>query len=315
MGDLGGTTLKICISDNKGDLTDLEEFPVAKIRNNLSDLENFIIEKININFSIAQERNEKISAICLSFPCIVNNKNIIVLSTNIINEFKLSRIKEYFSVKYDVHFSIINDVNSATIGEQWKGVIGYSDNALYINIGTGLSMGIIANGKLYLGANNAAGEMAYCIDDFIKPFDPNIGPLEEKFSGFGFKKQILKELIKDAPESGTWFADNLKKDFSNLDTKLIFNAYKENDPVAIKIIQDGIKVLSIHLVNIILILNPELIVFGGGVSRDSECFIPQIQSYLRMSIPFIPQISKAKLGRTVGLYGAVRHILNSKGDY
>lgn len=312
--DLGGTNLKICLSDSNGKMTDQSESSITDIKNNVKDLEDLVIKKISQYYCKEKEKSIKISGICMSFPSIIDKENIIVLSTNIPNEFSLERLRTYFVTKYNVHFYLINDVNSATLGEQWKGAIGDCKNALYVNVGTGLSMGIIVNGELYTGTNNAAGEIAYCVETLTNNFSAIKAPLEEKFSGAGIKAKVLSEFKRKVPEPGTWLYKNLKEDFSNLDTKLIFEGYRNHDPVAIKVINKGILELSKHLVNIIFLLDPSLIVFGGGLSQDSDCFIPQIQSNLEKSLPFVPIIKTASLGRVAGLYGAVKHILISKGE-
>lgn len=201
-----------------------------------------------------------------------------------------------------------NDANVAALGEQWKGGGEGYQNMVMVTLGTGVGGGIILGGKILSGANGAAGEIGH-----IKVSDTETEPcgcgkcgcLEQFASANGIvrvtKKALAARKVKTILPSD-----------DTLSSKLIFDAVKEGDKFAISMADTFGKYLGEALANINVVVDPEVIVVGGGVSKAGQIVLDYIQKYYTpaafhacRSVVF----KLAKLGNNAGMYGAVRMIL------
>jgi len=187
---------------------------------------------------------------------------------------------------------ISNDVKCAALGESWLGAAKDADPFVYLNVGTGLSAALFADGKVYQGAHSAAGEIAYWA---VEPGEPKhlargLGPLEEAMSGVGL--------------SGAYRTSAPGKE--ELSAEEIFSRAAAGDSLAAAVIERGMGYLLPAIANILTFADPELLVIGGGVSRGLFKFSGRIESYINGSTPFPPRIAWSALGGRAGLVGAVR---------
>jgi predicted NBD/HSP70 family sugar kinase len=192
---------------------------------------------------------------------------------------------------FETEVILENCVNLGIIGEQWKGAgVDYND-LVYIAYGVGLGSAHIVDGKLYKGANGAAGEIGFMLTDPIdiqKKYD-EMGSLEELISGNKINKYI---------ESG-----NFDKDIK----KLISSYVGGKDMYAKLIVDEIVLNFSIALVNMSAILNPEAIIIAGGLGINlGKLFIDQWQEILSNQLPFAPNILLSKLNNTETMHGAVK---------
>ena len=190
------------------------------------------------------------------------------------------------NLKTEVSFPIRieNDVNCALIAENKIGVAQNCDPVLYIAIGTGLGGALMVGGKIIHGANNMAGEIGYQLDfDDYKNGKFNLpgqfGAYENKISGSA-----------------------LGKEFSS--SEIFFKKLKNDDPLAIEIFEQFLIDLSILIVNAVCLLNPEKIIFGGGLSKALEPYLDSIQEKLKEMTPVPTKIEVSKLGEHASALGS-----------
>jgi glucokinase len=165
--------------------------------------------------------------------------------------------------RFGIPVALDNDVHAATMAELHWGIGTESKDFLYLNIGTGVSAGLVFGGQLLRGSKNYAGELGHMVvqsDGELCPCGRR-GCLEPIVSGGGMLARVKKELPNHP--------DSILHSFGKtLTTHQIFKAADAGDPLAGKISNDAIDSLGTALVNLVNLLNPEWIVYGGGTLSD-----------------------------------------------
>lgn len=182
-----------------------------------------------------------------------------------------------------------NDVNVAAIGELHEGVGRESSNFVFVAVGTGIGMGIVANGTLVRGATGAAGEIGY-LPIGADPFHSDNhrrGPLEEKLAG---------HTLADRYELSTGHT---------VTTRDVFDRVVTGDAHAIAAVSDEAKYLALALVAVNAVLNPEIVVLGGGIGSRTELLHPLTSWLAQLGSPVL-DIRLSKLGHRAPIVGAAR---------
>ena len=201
-----------------------------------------------------------------------------------------------------------NDVNVASLGELWKGsAVGYS-NAIVLTLGTGIGGGLIVNGHLVNGETGSAGEIGHVI---VNPQETERcacgrrGCLEQYVSATGLVRMAERRL------SGT-SAHSILREKNPLTAKDIFDAAKAGDAIAVELVESFGQILGGALSDMACVLNPEIIVIGGGVSRAGSIVTDVVRRFFYEKTLFTCKNTKivlATLGNDAGIYGGVRLLL------
>ena len=200
-----------------------------------------------------------------------------------------------------------NDANAATYGEWWQGAGRNVDTLVGVTLGTGIGGGMVLEGELYHGAADAAAEIGHMTIDSTgrKCKCGNYGCLEAYASGPAIAARAVEGL-----ESG---ADSilpaLAGDLENITAETVYEAVVQGDPYATEVMHDTAKFLGVGLANIINILNPEMLVISGGVTRAGDhLFIPLRTEVRRRAFRVAEQscrIVASELQGKAGVIGAV----------
>jgi glucokinase len=201
-----------------------------------------------------------------------------------------------------------NDANVAALGEAWKGGGEGRKEIIVVTLGTGVGGGIIIDGQIVEGLHGAGGEIGHMhvADDITALCNcGHSGCLEQVASATGIAR-LAREALALHPE----YQGDLRT--GEVSAKAVFDAYKEDDPLAIQIVNRFAKYLGTALANIAVVIDPEIIVIGGGVSRAGECLTDIVGNYYR-NIAFSSCASTpivlARLGNDAGIYGAAKLVL------
>lgn len=303
--DIGGTTIKIGLFSIDGKLVDKWEIQTNKIDNGkyiLQDIAHFIQNKIALQ---NLDQNE-IIGIGLGVPGPVTKEGVVNGCVNL--GWKTQKIDEDFKQMTGLNVKVGNDANVAALGEMWQGAgKGYQD-VLMITLGTGVGGGCVLNGKIVSGVHGAGGEIGHM---HVKDNERcacgcgNHGCLEQYVSATGIVTQAKKKLLYDERSS------SLRK-YLSLEAKNIYDEAKKGDSIAIEIVDDVCKILGNSLASICSIIDPEIIVIGGGVSKAGDILTSGIKKYFQKYAFHAcanTEIVLAKLENDAGMYGCVKLLM------
>lgn len=218
-------------------------------------------------------------------------KGEVVYATDNLPGWTGTRLKEMLEDKYGLKVAIDNDVNTTVLGEMWLGAGRGFGYILMMTIGTGIGGAIFTDGKLLRGSNWSAGEIGHMIlyPDGRPCNCGQNGCLEQYISGTALYKQYNE------------LSENLK--IKN--AKQVFELYKQKNRIAVKVINSFLKSLSIAIVSIKNILNPEVFIIGGGVIESKELWWDDLKVLLGSDI----NILSAGLDSKAAMFGAAKLVL------
>lgn len=303
--DIGGTTVKIGLFDRDGCVLDKWEIPTVKDNDGaaiLPDVAESIIAKMKEKGITAED----IAGIGVGAPGAVDDKGTLVNGAVNLG-WGVFSIPKVLSAYLDVPVKATNDANAAAFGEMWQGGGKGYDNMVAVTLGTGVGGGIIVDGKIVAGAAGAGGEIGHIhIEDNETEICgcKNKGCLEQYASATGIVRLAKRRLAKDDKPSV------LRE--SSVTAKSVFDAVKAGDEVAIEIAEQFGEYLGKGLATVAAVVNPEIFVIGGGVSKAGEILLsyvePVFQKYA-FSACRGAKFSLATLGNDAGIYGAAGLIL------
>jgi glucokinase-like ROK family protein len=196
-----------------------------------------------------------------------------------------------------------NDVKLAALGEHGFGVGKGLRNLVAISIGTGIGAGLILDGMLYRGYHQAAGEVGYIIpgiDALGKCYD-QFGALESIASGLG----VVARARRCLQEKGIPFLEQ------ELTSESVFQSARQGEAWAKTVIDETVDYLSLAIGNISTILDPEIIILGGGVARSADLLIEPILRRLEGVLLYPPPLVASNLGFRAAVMGAILLVLNT----
>lgn len=202
-----------------------------------------------------------------------------------------------------------NDANVAALGEQWHGGGKGFKNVVMVTLGTGVGGGVIIGGKILSGSHGAAGEIGHIQ---MRKNETAVcgcgkkGCLEQYASATGIVRMARLLLEKDRKQKSLL-------DGKEITSKEIFDAAKAGDAAALSLVDSLGEMLGTALAHITAVIDPDVIVIGGGVSKAGQILLDAIEKYYRPTAFHAcreTQFKLAVLGNDAGMYGAVRMILN-----
>jgi predicted NBD/HSP70 family sugar kinase len=249
------------------------------------------------------DREVRILAIGIGVPAVVDPRTGTILRASLYDRIARTNIKADVGTRFPVPIYVENISNLAAIGEWKRGVNRNVRNMLFIELGNGIGAGIIMDGDLYRGAEGSAGEIGYFITELsgLGRDKSRIGFLESKASLGAIREKAVG-------------ADDVAKGPYPTIAALCHAAFAREEPAA-SIIRDMVRHLAVAMVNIMLLLNPEIVVVGGAACdlpfADSLILEPIVAEVGR-NYPFTPPaILKTSLGGKANIIGAVQFALDS----
>ena len=302
--DIGGTTVKLGLFTPGGEVVKKWEIPTRK-----EDKGSHILPDIADSIKAEmEERNldrDNIIGIGVGAPGPVDKDGIIYKAVNL--GWGVLNIKQELNKLTNLPVRAGNDANVAALGEMWKGGGEGFKDLVVVTLGTGVGGGVIIDGKVVAGYNGGGGEIGHIhIEDNEEETCGcgNRGCLEQYTSATGVVRLANRRLKKDNTDSV------LRKE--EVTAKTVFDAVKAGDPLAVEIAEEFGRYLGKGLACIAGVVNPEVFVIGGGVSKAGQVIIDYVQKYYRQYVFHASQDARFKLatlGNDAGIYGAARLVL------
>ncbi|WP_436496341.1 ROK family protein [Actinokineospora sp. HUAS TT18] len=199
-----------------------------------------------------------------------------------------------------------NDVNLAVVAERWRGEA--SDNLLFVHWGERIGSGIVIDGKPYRGASSAAGELGFV--DLVTPIDdtpPPVGDGLGSFEGLVAAGAILRAAMERC-------GAELRERLAGGDLAPLFEAAAAGDADAVAVVDTMAARFARGLATQILILDPERVIVGGGVSRAGDVLFDAVRAHLRRLLLVPVDVRASTLRENGVVLGAIRMALDAAED-
>lgn len=304
--DVGGTTVKLGLFDIDGKLINKWEIP-TRTANGGENILPDIAAAIKKEAEAQNISMEEVEGVGIGVPGPVDSEGIVHKAVNLgWDQFNLVKTMEPLIPGVKIKGG--NDANVAALGEMWKGGGQGHKNLVAVTLGTGVGGGIIVEGKVLNGATGAGGEIGHIhVEDNETETCGcgNCGCLEEYASATGIVRLARRELAAtDTPSV-------LRE--GEVSAKTVFDAVKAGDELAIRVAEKFGEYLGKGLAVIAAVVNPEIFVIGGGVSKAGDILFEYIKpSYDRTVFHGAKNVifALATLGNDAGIYGSARMVLD-----
>ena len=300
--DLGGTNLRMAAIDRQGEILYRTKRDTPK-SDRADEIIRTIVEEAN-ECREAIKSQGKVEAIAAAVPATVNvEKGILMKSPNVpcLDQFRMvAALENELSIKAVIE----NDANAAAVGENWLGASKGCKNSIMVTLGTGVGGGIIINETVLRGIDGTAGEIGHiCVEPFGAPCGCGSRGCVEQYSSATAIVRLTREKESLYPKS-----ELVNK--PRLTSADVYEAGVRGDELALEVFRLMGFYLGISLVDLINILNPEVIVIGGGASAGWDLFIHHVEDQIRSRAFLEPgmraKLVRATLGDDAGILGAAR---------
>ncbi|MBI3990886.1 MAG: ROK family protein [Candidatus Omnitrophica bacterium] len=304
--DLGGTRLKVGLVNDKGCIVARGELDTTIYRKK-EDLINAMAEEVKRLLKLKRLKTYDLIGIGIGTPGIVDSVNGIVYDLTNIPGWKKVELKRLIEKRIHIPTFVDNDVNLMALGEFTYGAGKGVQSMVCLTMGTGVGGGIIIDGKLYRGATLSAGEIGHITinKDGPKCMCGGIGCLE-RYIGNRYIVSMALEKLKKVTKSKIMLLVN--GDRSKITPKVLFQAAKQGDRVALEIWNEVGRDLGMVLAGVVNFLNPEKIIIGGGVAKAGNFLFNPVRKTVLAYAMDLPAkataIVPAKLGNDAGIIGA-----------
>lgn len=277
--DLGGTNIKIAVIEKSG--TTWKVIKEDDVPTEADKGPAHVVARLAELAAKSRKEFSDLSGVGVAVPGLFNDDGTIELFPNLIGNWRGFQALEPIRSSTNLPTAIINDARAFTLAEAIMGAaLGKRTVACFV-IGTGVGGGIVIDGKIHLGSNGAAGEIAHQIIKFDGPI-----------CGCGAQgcAETLTNSFAIAKLAGTKTAEEAYRNALAGDKKAI-DAFKE---VAYWI--------AITLTNIMVVLAPDAIVIGGGVAQAGEILLDEIRDAMKKRAHLYPESSINIVPATLGFY-------------
>ena len=306
--DIGGTTVKMGLFDEKGDMLEKWEI-VTRKENNGENILPDIVKSIKEKNTEKSIEKDDILGIGMGVPGPITEDGRVLKCANL--GWGIFSVADEMSKLTGVEkVKVGNDANVAALGEQWRGGGRGFDNIVMVTLGTGVGGGIIMDGKILTGENGAAGEIGHIT---VNPKETLTcgcgckGCLEQYSSATGVIRMAKERLeASDKPSELRKFAAD------EIGGKEVFDAYKAGDELAAEAVNEFAIYLGMGLGNVASVVDTQAFVIGGGLSKNGPVVIDIVKEQYKKNVMFAlknTEFRLAELGNDAGMYGAVRMVL------
>ena len=304
--DLGGTSVKCALFQTDGTVEEKWEIK-TRVENEGKEILPDIAKTILAKMEEKKIVKEDVAGVGIGIPGPVDENGEIACAVNL--HWGRKNIEKELAELTGLVVKAGNDANVAALGEMWKGGGQGSKNLILVTLGTGVGGGIIVNEKMVTGAHGAGGEIGHASVEMEEEEACNCGNkgcLEQYASATGIARLARRAMASGQEES-------VLRSMENVTAKDVFDAYKDGDALAAKVVDQFARYLGNALAIFSCVADPDVIVIGGGVSKAGQVLIACVEKYFRQyafTACKDTKIKLATLGNDAGIYGAAKLILS-----
>lgn len=294
--DIGGTAVKIGVVDENGNIL-LSETRSVSFDGYKTSIMTTVVALAKEILDRCEEKPVGIG-VSATGQIDVHTGTVIGVGANL-GDWLGSEVGKILENAFHLPVTVINDANAAALGEQSYGRAKGKENALVVTIGTGVGGGIIEGGRLIQGRRGIGGEIGHYIVDF----DGKLCPCENRgcFELYASTGALVRTFTGDPKLLAA-----LQVPAEAVNGKVIFEHLE--DPAVFAAVDHWMDCIAFGITGLIHVFNPEIVLIGGGISREEERFIRPLREKIlsRAMVRFTEglEIEAAALGNNAGLLGA-----------
>ena len=314
--DLGGTWVRVALSDEKGKIMEkMQEKVDVSSEKAISDQIVKIVRILCDKSSVDVASLEGVG-IASAGPLDIK-EGALINPTNL--PFDYVPLTGPISEQLSVPAFLTNDCTAAVLGEREFGAGKGLDNLVYITMGTGIGGGAIVDGHLLLGKDGNAVEIGHITIDYEGRLECGCGKRghwEAYCSGRNIPNYVrmrLEEIDEELKRQSLLFK-KIKGEVSQLSSQDLFEAAKRGDKLSLQLVEELGVLNAIGFANVINAYDPSLITVGGTVAlKNEELILPPIRKYVKnYAVNRLPKIIVTPLGENIGIYGGISMVLKFK---
>ena len=305
--DVGGTTIKMGFFDTEGNVLDKWEIP-TRTENGGENVLPDIAKAVKDKLAEKQIDKEEVSGIGVGVPGPVDSKGVVYKCVNL--GWGVFNVAQSLSVLCGgIKVKAGNDANVAALGEMWQGGGKGHQDVVMITLGTGVGGGIIREGRIVAGVNGAGGEIGHMpmVDDESECCGcGKKGCLEQYASANGLVR-VAERYIAAHRDVATKLDLN-----AGFTAKDVCDAAKAGDAAGIAAVEQSMKLLGKAMAAVACVMDPEVFVVGGGLSKAGSIIIDTAAKYYKeyaFHASRETEIKLATLGNSAGMYGGVKMVI------
>ena len=303
--DVGGTKIASALFTREGEISAGEKAAIVKAGGDSAAAQ--VGDEIARLDEAARKAGGRLVAVGVCVPGIAYSASGQVWAPNIPGWDQyplLDRIRAH-GPTVRVPLILESDRSAYVAGEAWRGAAAGARDAVFLAVGTGIGAGIISGGRILHGHEDIAGAVGwFALDPDFKPEYAAMGSFEAEASGNSVARKARKRLEKG---SASAMLDLAGGAIEAVTAEVVAAAARRNDPLAMEVVADVVTYLAMGVANIVSLLNPEVVVLGGGLFQAADIFLePVRREFKRWAQPLAARsvrIEPSKLGEDAGLYG------------
>lgn len=305
--DLGGTNIKVGIVDEQNNIiaaAKRKTFSQRPWQEIAADIAGCVLDAV----SEAKTDLSQCEKIGIGCPGTTNAETGVVVYANNFNGWVNIPLGEYLHNKLKLPVSLSNDANCAALGEYVAGAAKSYKSTVLITLGTGVGGGVVFDGKIFEGGNPGGAELGHCI--IVADGEQCTCGAKGCWEAYS----SATALIREAKAKALACPDSLlfklcEGDIENMNGIIPFKAARENDAVALEVIEQYVQWLGIGLVNMSNIFRPDVILISGGICGEGAYLTDPLNAYVKKysygsAQLAVPKVVTATLGNDAGIIGA-----------
>lgn len=277
--DIGGTKVAAGLVSEAGGIMSQLRVPM---HSNGTAIDGLDAVKAAIDQARRTAEGAMIAGIGVSSPGPLDPRSGVVINPPNLPCWRNFPLKAELERAYGLPIKVDNDANAAGLAEAvWGAGAGHS-SVFYATIGTGIGTGIVFDGQLYYGRTGAAAEGGHTTIDYRGQYPCGCGKtgcIEAMAAGPAIARRARAKVTAD-PHAGKVLLDLAQGEISNITAEIVSLAWRAGDSVATEVLEETAEVLTVWLGNMIDILEPDVIVIGGGVGELMSNFFGHISNKL-----------------------------------
>jgi len=303
--DVGGTKISSALFDEDGRM-----FGRARVSTDKGAAERPVRQIIRIVKGLrelAQRKHGEVKAVGICVPGIVYQKSGKVWAPNIPGWDRFPLLSQ-IETKIKTSLVLDSDRSACVLGEQWRGAARGKKDVVYLAVGTGIGAGILAGGRLVRGSQDIAGAVGwFALNPEFREEYAQMGCFEAEAAGNAVSRKARQMLEQGQP---SLMRKIVRGRVEKITAEVVVRAARAGDPSARKIVAEVAFYLAMGIANMVSLLNPEMVVLGGGLFQAGELLFKPVQrDFKKWAQPLSARKVKlvlSELGDNAGLYGAGR---------